>query len=1446
MTEPLSRFTIPKKARVEVPQPSPIISDGFKKRLATQKETEEIISKLFLNDPEQRPKWNCMKATKIELIENPKMEQKFLAYKKRVQPNEEFYGYRAVYEDDEIRSISANGLSVKTDLFGDIGDPSKGVVMYNTPAVAHPVPIILKNIPITIMMFRTVRGKAFEVSLGAGTAHPNKENNCHIPKNVPRKSGEIRPIYVRRAGAVYHYEHSANGYVIQENLTMLLPHALITFEAQGNPTKEMKVFAPITLEKPFLFFVKGNKKSAILQSLHPNSHSSGLLFDRHIDPEVYSIKEIDNHPVLKSIQKNAHTGNLLNSNEHRINPGEVTGMVSYYLLRLQCNETVSKLLNETCRFMKWSEDNTTLFFLPSGRVASEFGLPYIPDALHLVMFVKNEKKTAINVDTRLKQTGPLTSFKHYIEDENGELSKKNSVSVIVPHVPLVNRVQKKGILRTAGQAPRDLRVKFRENIVDIRHFSEHDQSVQPPIVAPPPVVQQIEKPPTAEDIEEKEGRDNLFADAMAQNQQSRLQKNPPDLATFVPPPGPLNRQMGKHSNGSRTSQEFARGGPGGSGPPRSPMYPSNQRAPGTQAVAEMSKGPGIEGPAGRKGQMGPGEQAKQNSHFLSSAQGNSRGPQGSGRLMELEGHAGQRTMVSPPGNNRIGSGPAGSRDPRLSGRPQFKEQPRDFRTNKDQGVPRAPLASSGAEIPTDPRRREPPRFQQNPAQALSLSFTNTASLKQVPPVAFALHGMPPPFSMAHSGPPIDPRHRPPVPHDFDPLRPPPTMPSNLRPPSPSLVPPPQFPILAQPPVVQKESREQNASGDIGEAPMDLSLDEIHEDDDEMNENKDDQESHHPEEENEILKMAFSQVKPLEATPSTSSASTSSTASETIKSLNPETKEIIALLAGSKPASSSQDTDLRASSGVAFSIEKPKQVHVNQRVNVFGEEEDEDDEKSAESSVRGSKDKDYRNLSSLPRSNSHFPKDVDDRFDNIPLPKTPSAEVEGLKKLSDEMHGRLRANAKQIEQKVHTTVQMHSPAYQQFQVVGPSVSSPLLEGGFIFPTLSGFRMKSGKLVEKCELDTTGNAAKRTSSESNSSEPNVESKRSKVPAEDEEPAEPDESTYQPKTFMNQQTCVMMPTESKEGYSTYHGEGTSTSMKSGNSTTPHTKNPRDHDSVGTGKADQLAKKSWDSALFEKPRKTEKDKEDGEINSDEEPEKSEKSASMAQIRANVPATPPGITNHENPYFRAINQPHNGPVYRQPAYGRGRGAPRGYNHFTGNQPHRVQNESRHTDYLNEMLPVDSAENCYSIFFDCDFKDTLNPCQLNRFIEQLSNTSKVRIDVGSGIHFRIYVHDYVYDQLIDNKNRAMSPFYHTFRNYMDTKLVVVLGRHSCDDHRDSNKLAACMQQVNTKQGAKEAIYISQTIKPSDEVHRDLRAHHIQVMTIQLFTSYMLEKHDLVL
>lgn len=120
-------------------------------------------------------------------------ELQFNAYKQRTGHTEEFWGYRVVHDIVEEASIVNEGLRAGLDMIPDIGDPAKGVIVYNSPSVAQADWLAFEGTSNQIIMFRTVRGRALEVKLDSGKVDPSPHHNCHVAFKAPFENDDINP-----------------------------------------------------------------------------------------------------------------------------------------------------------------------------------------------------------------------------------------------------------------------------------------------------------------------------------------------------------------------------------------------------------------------------------------------------------------------------------------------------------------------------------------------------------------------------------------------------------------------------------------------------------------------------------------------------------------------------------------------------------------------------------------------------------------------------------------------------------------------------------------------------------------------------------------------------------------------------------------------------------------------------------------------------------------------------------------------------------------------------------------------------------------------------------------------------------------------------------------------------------------------------------------------------
>ncbi|CAA93420.2 SET domain-containing protein [Caenorhabditis elegans] len=1392
--KPPSNFVIPKKRKLDPPPvtieelPSPEISGKIEIVEATTEQRNELAEsakKSMDKNMASEEGWKHMVASNVKMIENHRLRHNFQTYMKKHTVEKELLMYRIVYDDEEIQKITENGLCVNSDGISDIGDPRQGVLLYPSPATAFAGRFLYRNVPIKVMVFRvTNAGKRHEVPLSSGQVAPSKskKHNCHVMMKTETNSAKFhRFILEHSLAGVYYYEYLPNMTDVYKIPAMILPHAIITYELQENALpNSQKAFNKIN--RTFLNF---RKTEECKHTLVLNSEIEGTLFKPYISktvpsilnctkatPTIYSINDLNTFPELLALRSPEYFGKLLTSEAVFIYE---YGMATHYVLQFprQHKEFVNVLRDEKCILVNAQYPWTT-FYIPSGNIATEFGLPYQESSLHVIVYrmPSNENVQSLyfccqesfmfspqwTLANEFEKTATLGYAPvNFIEnlDEDSEDDKEEdeqytgySPDYVAPvfRTPRGDKVVPKGILRTVGCKPRNLKVRWndedstgneRKQLCFVKEFTNdtvphHDHSIL-----------SFDEMRKQEEIEKRQqGQDEVV----------QLQLGKTDIENQGT--DDVFKQAISRTNAQRESVERESS--------QSPQLYDPKRIPHSASISTNIPG-------------------------------------------------------SPT---------------------QFNRPPPVLHS------PRSALPSAGPFSSPQPV----PRFNGPPSSFI------LPSIYPPPPPGVSLNQLPPRVPV--------PIIRPP--NDLQSIEPKvPLKPNFSIPPPPLPAPPPTTisttTVIAGPVSAEATSTTLLSLEEIGEAEMDI---ETNDEDDSIIEIEPSKEVKPApqEEENDILRMVFTPSQPTLLQSSLESLKNSVSLMELLQKkekMNPivTTTSLPELNTDSAPQSSQ----------IKFSLSKPKSTA---NTNVLIEDDDDNVEKVIDESTKAgcSQDVDYR--TSAPKDRDDRPKDIDDRFDNIPLPKI-SPDEEMKKRLTAQFHGKLRAHGKEIEDKVK------SYSYHDMQMSEPN-SNPFEMSSVagLFPALSLATFgPEGISIGRRESDP---------APVNSRVEEPEQIRSPSP---EITRMADVEEYIPKTFLTQnqnqkQKCVIVPTESKAGYETYHGERPNSSMENTIAPKKSPKKPKDHDSVGSVISDEQVKQSWDNLMKKKPTASPSiDKEDGEWASDDEsrerknlPSTSSSSVIIlsppphpSQKKIQPPVAPPGISNLNRPgnnysgpsqSFRPNQQYNPNFNHQRPPFQFGfnpRGRGRGNFNNRGGHNYNMGHGRNGNNFFNQSMPagngwmttlrplIDHDVESLCILIDPELgTDNMKMNELNSLFTEMHNLKKLMKPNWPRVQSTIYLHNMAFENMKNIKNKSMHKYFQTFNDFIrcHPPLVEVLPLHFCDRGATGSGLANCIAGVTKHVGAKHAIFLTQNHKPESAIVQCMLECEVKVMSIRLLAQFL--------
>ncbi|PIC35633.1 hypothetical protein B9Z55_014931 [Caenorhabditis nigoni] len=404
-------FVIPKKRKLDQPSddvveeplsecPSTIpASEGYEIVDATEEEASEVTKEAQMRSPGKswsEECWKQMTVEKVQLIRNRRLAHSFKSYKRKNNIEEERMEYRVVYNEEEIRSIASDGLGVDSDGIIGIGDPRQGVMLYSTPATAYSGRFLYSNIPITVIMFRTANsGKTFEVPMSTDRIPPSKNHAAHVTMNTDGASLKFhRYLLEHYLGGVYHYEYLPNMTDIYKYPSMILPYAVITYRLPDSATSTTSPQKLSKIHRPLLIFRSDeicahtlvfNSKEIPAMVCLPSilTEVPYVLHETRSEPVAYSLNDISLFPELETLRSPEFFGKILLTDSVKIAD---ESLLTHYVLRFTSEHKYFVDLFRKGKYMLvWTSSPFTIFYIPSGDISAEFGLPHIENHMHLIV-----------------------------------------------------------------------------------------------------------------------------------------------------------------------------------------------------------------------------------------------------------------------------------------------------------------------------------------------------------------------------------------------------------------------------------------------------------------------------------------------------------------------------------------------------------------------------------------------------------------------------------------------------------------------------------------------------------------------------------------------------------------------------------------------------------------------------------------------------------------------------------------------------------------------------------------------------------------------------------------------------------------------------------------------------------------------------------------------------
>ncbi|UMM30083.1 hypothetical protein L5515_012120 [Caenorhabditis briggsae] len=407
--EKRASFVIPKKRKLDQPSDDAVeeslsecpstIPEGYEIVDANEEETSEVTKEAQMRSPGKswsEECWKQMTVEKVQLIRNRRLQYSFENYKRKNNIEQEQMEYRVVYNEEEIRSIASDGLGVDSDGIIGIGDPRQGVMLYSTPATAHSGRFLYSNIPITVVMFRTATsGKSFEVPMSTDRIPPSKNHTAHVTMNTEGASLKFhRYLLEHYLGGVFHYEYLPNMTDIYKYPSMILPYAVITYRLPDTATSTTSPQKLSKIHRPLLIFRSDeicahtlvfNSKEIPAMVCLPSilTEVPYVLHETRSEPVAYSLNDLSLFPELEALRSPEYFGKILLMDSVKIAD---ESLLTHYVLRFTSEHKYFVDLFRKGKYMLvWTSSPFTIFYIPSGDVSAEFGLPHIENHMHLIV-----------------------------------------------------------------------------------------------------------------------------------------------------------------------------------------------------------------------------------------------------------------------------------------------------------------------------------------------------------------------------------------------------------------------------------------------------------------------------------------------------------------------------------------------------------------------------------------------------------------------------------------------------------------------------------------------------------------------------------------------------------------------------------------------------------------------------------------------------------------------------------------------------------------------------------------------------------------------------------------------------------------------------------------------------------------------------------------------------
>ncbi|CAD6193504.1 unnamed protein product [Caenorhabditis auriculariae] len=361
----------------------------------------DVLEKSFAD----KELYKVLNVLSIKRYKNKYLEWKFDNFKKVVrssgQNDVEHWAFREILSDKEESFIAQNGVLVGSTFAGTLGDSNKGVLLYTNPDLTT-ASSYYRSLPITLMIFKTVRGRSLLVDVAKSSKYdltPQLENFSHMPVGRERMySRETPRRMAHQLSAVYHYEHTLDG-EIEYVPAGVLPYAFVELEVKdwklmnlvGRPPPALSSIYYDFALKPMLKFdlmIPGYsiKEADLCSVFGPGFPLNGFCANtvRLVDGPFFDASKFAEIRGIAELQ-NKSFGDLAYLPEIFIKDRQVFAAYSVFKSSNPVfTELIADLYSNNAFLMLADPTSTTHLVLPSGQLSSSLGLPASREILHVV------------------------------------------------------------------------------------------------------------------------------------------------------------------------------------------------------------------------------------------------------------------------------------------------------------------------------------------------------------------------------------------------------------------------------------------------------------------------------------------------------------------------------------------------------------------------------------------------------------------------------------------------------------------------------------------------------------------------------------------------------------------------------------------------------------------------------------------------------------------------------------------------------------------------------------------------------------------------------------------------------------------------------------------------------------------------------------------------------